>query len=210
MNDVIAQVLADGSAPRTQDDVHALFDELGIPYTIVPHAPMFTVEEARPIAGALEGSHIKNLFLRNKKGRMWVVTCHEDRHIDLRALGDLLGAGRFSFASAERMMKYLGVIPGAVTPLSVMNDLTGSVAIVLDRTVLDDAVINVHPLHNGATTTIATGDLLKFLETVNHPPQIVDMDALNDLSSVAVSGQFRSLPADSDPLERYGPLWPRQ
>ena len=81
---------------------------------------------------------------------MWVVTCHEDRQIDLKELAGHLGTNRLSFASPERMMRYLGVIPGAVTPLAAMNDHGSKVTMVLDEAVLQDDSINVHPLHNAA------------------------------------------------------------
>ena len=170
--------LLDGSPPATEADVLARIRTLGIEEHTFHHAPVHTVAEAKAERGDLTGSHIKNLFLRNRKGRMWMVTCHEDRHIDLKELGALVGAGRFSFASAERMMKYLGVIPGAVTPLAVINDTSGGVEIVLDKTVLDDPLINVHPLHNSATTSMSPAGLIEFLRAVNHEPQIIDMDAL--------------------------------
>ncbi len=142
------------------------------------HPPVFTVEEAKAQRGELPGSHIKNLFLRNKKGAMWLVTCLEDRRIDLKALGTALEAGRFSFGSAERLMTYLGVLPGAVTPFAVINDKDAHVQVVLDRGLLDHDPINAHPLVNDMTTAIAAEDLIRFLEAVGHPPRIFDLDAL--------------------------------
>ena len=109
---------------------------------------------------------------------MWLISRHKDGQIDLKRLGELVGAGRFSFASAERMMKYLGVIPGAVTPLAVINDTTGAVDVVLDQAVLKDALINVHPLHNAATTSMNPDGLLQFLRAMRHEPRIVDLDPL--------------------------------
>src|SRR3546814_12479230 len=98
--------------------------------------PVFTVEEAKALRGELPGHHIKNLFLRNKKGQLWLVTCLEDRAVDLKGLGERLGAGRFSFGSADRLMTYLGVRPGAVTPFAVINDQEDAVPMVLDCGVL--------------------------------------------------------------------------
>ena len=85
---------------------------------------------------------------------------------------------RLGFASAERLMRYLGVIPGAVTPLAALNDHSGAVTVVLDAAVLKDALINVHPLHNAATTALSPGDLVTFLEAVGHAPEIIDMTAM--------------------------------
>ncbi|MEM7404668.1 MAG: prolyl-tRNA synthetase associated domain-containing protein [Pseudomonadota bacterium] len=171
----ITPTLADGSAPGDEAAILARLAELGIRHETHHHAPVYTVDEAKAERGELRGSHIKNLFLRNKKGRMWLVTCHEDLQIDLKSLGELVGAGRFSFASAERLMKYLGVIPGAVTPLAVFNDKGGAVQVILDEAILNDAVVNVHPLHNAATTAITPDDLLRFLEAQDHSPTILDM-----------------------------------
>src|SRR3954470_22822019 len=89
-------------------------DQLGIAHRTVEHPPVFTVEEAKALRGSLPGGHVKNLFLRNKKGAMWLVVAEEDRAIDLKALGEAIGAGRVSFGSPERLMAHLGVIPGAV------------------------------------------------------------------------------------------------
>ena len=104
--------LADGSVPATAQGLLARLDELGIAAESFEHPAVYTVEESKALCGELEGAHIKNLFLRNKKGAMWLVTCQEDREIDLKALGERIGAGRLSFGSADRLMKYLGVLPG--------------------------------------------------------------------------------------------------
>lgn len=156
----------------------AYLDSLGIGHRTFDHAPVYTVEESKKMRGALEGAHVKNLFLRNKKGGMWLVTCLEDRQIDLRRLAESLGAGRFSFASAERLLRFLGVIPGAVTAFAVINDTGGSVQLVLDAKLLESPLINLHPLTNAMTTAISPADLLKFLESVHHAPEIIDFDTL--------------------------------
>src|SRR5204862_5350936 len=96
--------------------------EMGVAHNTVEHAPVFTVEQAKAHRGELPGHHIKNLFLRNKKEQMWLVVALEDRAIDLKRLGEALGAGRLSFGSANRLKRTLGVEPGSVTPLSLVND----------------------------------------------------------------------------------------
>jgi Ala-tRNA(Pro) deacylase len=150
--------------------------ELGLAHTTVEHAPVFTVEQAKAHRGTLPGHHIKNLFLRNKKEQMWLVVALEDRAIDLKRLGEVLGAGRLSFGSAERLKRHLGVEPGSVTPLALINDEARAVRLVLDRGLADsaqiNAPINAHPLVNTMTTSIARTDLLKFLEATGHPPRI--------------------------------------
>jgi Ala-tRNA(Pro) deacylase len=171
-------VLADGSAPATPDDLFARLVALAIEARTVSHPPVFTVEEAKALRGELPGAHIKNLFLRNKKGAMWLVTCLEDRQIDLKQLAAALGAGRFSFGSAERLMAHLGILPGAVTPFAVVNDTAGAVRVVLDQALLDRNPVNCHPLVNDMTTALTAADLVRFLEAVGHPPEILDLDTL--------------------------------
>ena len=172
-------VLADGSAPATAQDLFARLDELGIVAKTYEHPPVYTVKEAKAIrdegpAWLGQSENIKNLFLRNKKGVMWLVTCQEDREIDLKALGERIGAGRLSFGSAERLMKYLGVLPGAVTPFGVLNDRQGKVAVVLDSALPGQDPVNCLPLVNTMTTALSGRDLVRFLESTGHSPQLLD------------------------------------
>jgi Ala-tRNA(Pro) deacylase len=148
--------------------------ELGIAHRTVEHPPVFTVEEAKALRGNLPGHHIKNLFLRNKKEEMWLVVALEDRTIDLKRLGELLGAGRLSFGSAERLRRHLGVEPGSVTPLALANDAAHEVRLVLDRGLADGAPINAHPLVNTMTTALSPTDLLRFFEATGHTPRWLD------------------------------------
>jgi Ala-tRNA(Pro) deacylase len=167
----------EAALPTSPEALLARLGALGIAYTNVVHPPVFTVEEDKALRGELPGSHIKNLFLRNKKGKMWLVTCLEDREVDLKTLGARLEAGRFSFGSAERLLTYLGVLPGSVTPFAVVNDAGGQVTMVLDSGVLDAGPVNCHPLVNTMTTAIAPADLIRFLEAEGHAPQMLDMGA---------------------------------
>ncbi len=157
-----------------------LFDrlaELGIAHATVEHEAVFTVEQAKQHRGVLPGHHIKNLFLRNKKEEMWLVVALEDRSLDLKRLGETLGAGRLSFGSAERLRRYLGVEPGSVTPFSVINDTAQKVSLVLDRGLQDGGPINAHPLTNTMTSAIALPDLLRFFEATSHAPRWLDFPA---------------------------------
>ena len=155
-----------------------LFDRLaalGIAHRTVEHAPVFTVEEAKEHRGVLPGHHIKNLFLRNKKEEMWLVVAIEDRAIDLKRLGEVLGAGRLSFGSPERLLKYLGVAPGSVTPFAVVNDTERKVTLVLDRGLQAEGAINAHPLTNTMTSALSLADLLRFFESTGHVPRWLDI-----------------------------------
>jgi len=164
-------------APATAEQLFAKLDELGLSHDTVEHPPVFTVEEAKAHRGPLEGTHIKNLFLRNKKKQMWLVIALEDRAIDLKALGKRIGAGRVSFGRPERLMQYLGVEPGAVTPFALINDPEQRVQPVLDARIFDRDPIHAHPLRNDMTTAIGGEDLLAFIRACGHEPQIVDLDA---------------------------------
>ena len=152
----------------------ARLDQLGIAHRTVEHPPVFTVEEAKALRGNLPGHHIKNLFLRNKKEEMWLVVALEDRAIDLKRLGEVLGAGRLSFGSADRLKRHLGVEPGSVTPLSLANDESRVVRLVLDRGVAEGGPVNAHPLVNTMTTALSPADLLRFFAATGHTPRWLD------------------------------------
>jgi Ala-tRNA(Pro) deacylase len=169
-------LLADGSRPATPDALLARLAALGIDAPTVSHAPVFTVEQAQALKGDLVGAHTKNLFVRDKKGVMWLVVAMARQPVDLKALSDLLGLKRFSFGSAERLMRYLGVRPGAVTPFAVINDHEGMVSLALDSSLRDHAVWNFHPLLNSMTTSIRAEDMVRFLQAVDHAPRWVSFD----------------------------------
>lgn len=154
-----------------------LFDRLealGITHRTVEHPPVFTVEEAKALRGNLPGHHIKNLFLRNKKEEMWLVVALEDRAVDLKRLGEVLGAGRLSFGSPDRLRRQLGVDPGSVTPLALINDDARVVRLALDRGLTEGGPVNAHPLVNTMTTALAAEDLQRFFAATGHTPQWLD------------------------------------
>lgn len=168
--------LADGSAPAAPAHLFARLAELNLAVTTNRHAPVFTVEEARTVRGDIPGGRSKNLFVRNKKGTMWLYSGPADREVDLHRLGELIGArSRLSFGSAERLMKYLGVTAGAVSPFAIINDRQHVVQVVLERELLQVEPVNLHPLDNTMTSSISAADLLAFLEAEGHPPLLVRM-----------------------------------
>jgi Ala-tRNA(Pro) deacylase len=159
--------------PATPDELFAYLDTLGIAHKTVTHPAVFTVEEARELRGAISGGHTKNLFLRDKKGALYLLVAPEDAAIELRALHRVLGAsGRFSFGSAELLQETLGIAPGSVTPFAVINDKEGRVTVVIDAALMTHDTLNFHPLVNTATTSIPREGLLKFLAATGHPPRI--------------------------------------
>ena len=159
---------------QSPQQLFARLEQLGIAQRTVEHPAVFTVEEAKALRGDLPGHHVKNLFLRNKKEEMWLVVALEDRAIDLKRLGEVLGAGRLSFGSAERLKRHLGVEPGSVTPLALINDPGGAVQLALDRGLGDGGTVNVHPLVNTMTTAMAAADLLRFFAATGHAPCWLD------------------------------------
>jgi Ala-tRNA(Pro) deacylase len=156
----------------TPDDLFACLDRLGIPHRTMTHAALFTVEQSQALRGRIPGGHTKNLFLRDRKDVLFLVVALEDAVIDLKRLHHRLGSGRLSFGSAELLREALGVAPGAVTPFAAINDTTHRVTVVLDAAMMDHAILNYHPLVNTMTTSIASGDLVRFLTATGHPPRI--------------------------------------
>ena len=160
----------------------ALLDTLGIAHTTAEHPPVRTVEDSRRLRGNLAGGHVKNLFLKDKKGGYWLLAALEHTTVDLRVAATQLGAPRFSFAKTEDLTDILGIVPGAVSPFAIVNDVEGRVRVALDQSLLDSALLNFHPLRNDRTTTMASADLLKFLEAVDHPPQMIHLPDYADES----------------------------
>ncbi len=177
--DSIPSELINGEPPVAGQTLFHLFEKLGIGHSTIEHPPMRTVADSKQFRdGDTPGGYSKNLFLRNRKGRMWLITLHENRQVDLGKLGEQLSSGKLSFASPTRLMKYLGVRPGAVTPLAVVNDVTLAVTAVMDEKLLSFDPIHLHPCLNTQTTTLTTGDLLQFMAFTRHEPLRMDFDHL--------------------------------
>jgi Ala-tRNA(Pro) deacylase len=168
------------SAEVLEDRLMRRLEELGIAATTHRHPAVHTVAQSKELRGALPGRHIRNLFLRDKKHNMWLVTVAEDLEVDLKRLRRALDArGNLSFGAPALLAEHLGVEPGAVTPFAIMNDAENRVAFVLDRSLLADEPINAHPLHNEATTAIAPRDILRFAAACGHEPAIMDFPDLS-------------------------------
>ncbi len=159
--------------PKTPEDILRFLETLGIAHVTARHAPVFTVEESKALRGVIDGAHVKNLFLKDKKGRLFLLTALENAQIDLKTLHTRLGAsGRLSFASAEQLRTHWGVEPGSVTPLGAINDTENRVTVVLDEDMMRAERLNVHPLTNTMSTGLASTDLLRFLVAVGHHPHV--------------------------------------
>ena len=159
--------------PASPDELFAFLDRLGIAHTTVAHPPLFTVEQSQALRGTIPGGHTKNLFVKDKKDKVFLLVAPEDAAIELKSMHRLLGAsGRFSFGSADLMRELLGVEPGSVTPFGAINDTASKVNVVLDAAMMEHAILNYHPLVNTMTTSIASVDLVKFLQATGHDPRI--------------------------------------
>jgi Ala-tRNA(Pro) deacylase len=162
--------------PHTRDSLFARLAELGIRTETVEHEPAYTVEDGRRLHGALlPGINVKNLFLKDAKDRLWLVSAPWERNIDLKALPALIGSKRLSFGSAPLLMEVLGVIPGAVTPLASINDDARRVTVVLDAWMMAQGSLNCHPLVNTATTNISATDLSEYLRKVHAEPVLAQL-----------------------------------
>jgi Ala-tRNA(Pro) deacylase len=163
---------------QTPDEIFAYLDRLGIAHRTLWHPAVFRVGEGEEIKADLPGGHTKNLFLKDAKGQLWLVSALQDAHIDLKALPAVIGAARLSFGSAELMAETLGVAPGSVTAFALVNDTAHRVRFVLDAGLAASDPVNFHPLVNTATTAINQADFRRFLAALGVEPMIVDFVAL--------------------------------
>lgn len=155
------------------------FAALGIAAPTVPYPAHETVEEGKRLRGNMAGTFTKNLLLRDKKARLYLVSIHEDRELELKTLHTRIRAsGRLGFAPAERMMELLGVQPGALTPLALINDTAEAVTAVVDASLLNPDQINFHPLINTESTGLRPVELLTFIRSCGREPILIDFDAL--------------------------------
>ena len=163
--------------PATPEELFARLGALGIACHTTCHRPVFTVREGADLKAAMPGGHSKNLFLKDKKGALFLLSALADSAIDLNAVSKLIGAGRFSFGSAELLMEHLGVTPGAVTLFALLNDPDHSVTLLLDEGFLAHGLVNFHPLRNDSTTAISPAGMLAFIAALGRKPIRLAFDA---------------------------------
>ena len=154
--------------------LEAFLARLGVPFERFDHDPVYTCEDvSRIVPAAAGGVQTKNLFIRDKKGqRHWLVVTDCSRAVDLKGLAPVIGADHLSLGSPERLMRCLGVSPGSVTLLGLINDPERQVAVVIDQDVWDAPALRCHPLTNTATLVISHGGIVRFLEATGHQPQV--------------------------------------
>ena len=169
------------SLPVTSDEMIAMLENWGIDYTRADHVPLRTVEDSKKVQDQFlpteqGGGHIKNLYLRDNKKRNILVIAEQDRSIDLKTLHQTLGTGRLSFGSADRLMENLGVRPGAVTPLSMINGVKSGVQIYIDKALQGCKQIYVHPLVNDRTLGLTPEGLNAFFAKIDVVPTWIDLE----------------------------------
>lgn len=162
----------------TTEDACASLQQRGIEFQRYDHPPVATCEDAAMHLKGVEGTGSKNLFLRNKKGdRHFLVTVHEDKRVDLAKLSEVLGVDRLSFASPDRLERYLGVRPGAVTLLALVNDTAGAVDAYADRELWEHSLMQCHPMENTATLVMSPRGIERYLESFGRSVAMLDVPA---------------------------------
>jgi len=169
---------------KTRDDLLAFLAAHGIEQTTYDHPAVFTVGESGKIKEDIPGAHTKNLFLKDAKDQLWLVSAEGHAQIDLKRLHTVIGSARLSFANAQLMEETLGVTPGSVTAFGLINDREHRVRFVLDRTLAEAALVNFHPLTNTATTTVSGDGFRRFLAAIGVTPLVVDFDAMRVVEGV--------------------------
>ena len=162
------------NVPATRDGFEAFLHEIGVKFHTHEHPAVFRVDEGHDIKAAMPGAHTKNLFLKDKKGQLWLISARQDTVIDLKRLHRHIGSDRLSFGNAELMFETLGVTPGSVTAFGLVNDRDHRVRFVLDKALDDADIVNFHPLTNTATTAISREGLHAFLKAVGVTPMVID------------------------------------
>ena len=160
--------------PTTKQQLLEILDDLGIEYQIYDHEPIFTVEQGEPLKKSIPGMHCRNLFLRDKKKKMCLITAANETRVDMKKLSAVIGSARLSFGSPDRLWENLGIRPGSVNPFCIINDKEKNLRMIIDSAMMETDIINVHPMDNAATVGMAPDDLLGFLDHIEHEYEIVD------------------------------------
>ena len=163
----------------TRTELEAFFDREGIAFASHDHPAVFRVGEGEEIKATIPGAHTKNLFLKDAKDQLWLISARDATRIDLKRLHPVIGSARLSFGNAALMEETLGVAPGSVTAFGLINDRDRRVRFVLDRALAEAERVNFHPLTNTATTGVSAEGLRTFLEKVGVRPLIVDFEAMS-------------------------------
>jgi Ala-tRNA(Pro) deacylase len=165
------------AAPATETALFAFLDRIGVAHRTHRHPPVFRVEEGLEIKAALPGGHTKNLFLKDAKGRLWLISALGETRVDLKALPAVIGSAKLSFGSEALLEETLGVRAGSVTAFALINDAEHRVSFVLDAALMAHELVNFHPLTNTATTAVSREGFAAFLAALGVTPILVDFSA---------------------------------
>ncbi|MFN3930351.1 MAG: prolyl-tRNA synthetase associated domain-containing protein [Brevundimonas sp.] len=161
-----------------RDRLLAWMAEKVVAQTTHDHPPVFRVEEGLELKAAMPGAHTKNLFLKDRKGRLWLISARQDTVIDLKQAPAAMGSDRLSFGNKTLLYETLGLTPGSVTALGLINDVDRRVTLVLDQALWEADIVNFHPLTNTATTALTQADFRRFLALLGREPVVVDFGRL--------------------------------
>lgn len=174
------------SKPLSRDELIAFLQSVGVEAETYDHPAVFRVEEGEAIKQAIPGAHTKNLFLKDAKGQLWLISAEGHAAIDLKRLHPVIGSARLSFGNADLMAETLGVTPGSVTAFGLVNDKARRVRFVLDRTLAEAEQVNFHPLTNTATTTVSQLGFRRFLAAIGVEPLVVDFESMRVVDAAPV------------------------
>jgi len=164
----------------TPEKLLEALNDLGLNTSTLQHDAVFRVGEGDEIKAALPGAHTKNLFLKDDKGQLWLISAEQKTQINLKTLPKVIGSGRLSFGSEERLYNALGVRPGSVTSLGLINDPDHKVRFILDKALADADIVNFHPLTNTATTALSQADFRSFIESLGRKLVVIDFAKLSE------------------------------
>ena len=159
---------------HTPQDLFNLLDQLDIKHSTIDHPPLFTVKDGLEWHNKIPGMHCKNLFMKDKKKKLWLIVMPGDKRAHISKLEREIGSARLSFGKPELLEEVLGITPGHVTPFALLNDISRQVTVVLDQDMMKAPMVNFHPLHNQASTTLKSEDLLRFIKHLSYNPYFVD------------------------------------
>ena len=173
MTDIAAKT-ADMPLPTPPKKLLEILQALDILYTVYDHEPTFTVAESDKLKADIPGVHCRNLYLRDKKKKNFLVVAANETQVDMKWLQGKIECGRLSFGSGDRLWQYLGIRQGSVNPFTVINDTDHAVQVILDAKMMEGDIVNYHPMDNAQTLGLSPQDLLKFFAHTGHEPIILD------------------------------------
>lgn len=166
--------------PVSRQDLFDYLDKLNIAHNTLDHDPIFRVEDSLELKAQRPGANTKNLFLKDKAGKFFLICAQSDTNIHINKLHPILGCKRLSFGKTDPLLELLGVTPGSVTLFSILNDTESAVTLILDAALMNHDIVNFHPLLNDATTAISSADMIKFAKATGHNPVILDFAELSE------------------------------